>query len=123
MHFLLPICGKFTRALLAHQIFCFHILSSKASSKNSLVFKIRLFWPSFSAQLYKKYTGLESILNLIIFCLQNFAKISLHPFFYFQVFNLPHMKYEGSIGFVMRKMKFFIADFHVFGLFMAKNMI
>jgi hypothetical protein len=31
------------------------------------------------------------------------------------------MEYEGSIGFVMRKMKIFIADFHVFGLFMTKN--
>jgi hypothetical protein len=30
------------------------------------------------------------------------------------------MEYEGSIGFVMRKMKIFIADFHVLGLFMAK---
>jgi hypothetical protein len=33
------------------------------------------------------------------------------------------MEYEGSIGFVMRKNKFFIGDFHVSGLFMAKNMI
>jgi hypothetical protein len=32
------------------------------------------------------------------------------------------MEYEGSIGFVMRKMNFFIADFHVKGLLMAKNM-
>jgi hypothetical protein len=31
------------------------------------------------------------------------------------------MKYEGSIGFVKRKMKIFIADLHVLGLFMAKN--
>jgi hypothetical protein len=31
------------------------------------------------------------------------------------------MEYEGSIGFVMRKMKIFIADFHVLGLFMAKK--
>jgi hypothetical protein len=31
------------------------------------------------------------------------------------------MEYEGSIGFVMRKMIFFIADFHVLGLFMAKK--
>jgi hypothetical protein len=31
------------------------------------------------------------------------------------------MEYEGSIGFVSRKMKFFIADFHVLGLFMAKK--
>jgi hypothetical protein len=31
------------------------------------------------------------------------------------------MEYEGSIGFVMRKMKNFIADFHVLGLFMAKK--
>jgi hypothetical protein len=28
-------------------------------------------------------------------------------------FYLPHMEYEGSIGFVMRKMKIFIAYFHV----------
>jgi hypothetical protein len=35
-------------------------------------------------------------------------------------FHLPHMEYEGSIGFVMRKMNFF-ADFHVLGLFMAKK--
>jgi hypothetical protein len=33
------------------------------------------------------------------------------------------MEYEGSIGFVMRKLKKIIADFHVLGLFMAKNMI
>jgi hypothetical protein len=34
------------------------------------------------------------------------------------------MEYEGSIGFVMRKMKKKnIADFHVLGLFVAKNMI
>jgi hypothetical protein len=32
------------------------------------------------------------------------------------------MEYEGSIGFVLRKMKK-NADFHVLGLFMAKNMI
>jgi hypothetical protein len=31
------------------------------------------------------------------------------------------MEYEGSIGFVMRKMNFFIADFYVLGLFMAKK--
>jgi hypothetical protein len=31
------------------------------------------------------------------------------------------MDYEGSIGFVMRKMFFFIADFDVLGLFMAKK--
>jgi hypothetical protein len=31
------------------------------------------------------------------------------------------MEYEGSIGFVMRKMKIFIADFLVSGLFMAKK--
>jgi hypothetical protein len=33
------------------------------------------------------------------------------------------MEYEGSIGFVSRKMKKIIADVHVLGLFMAKNMI
>jgi hypothetical protein len=31
------------------------------------------------------------------------------------------MEYEGSIGFVMRKMKFFIVDFHDLELFMAKK--
>jgi hypothetical protein len=31
------------------------------------------------------------------------------------------MEYERSIGFVMRKIKFFIADFHVLGIFMAKK--
>jgi hypothetical protein len=31
------------------------------------------------------------------------------------------MEYEGSIGFVMRKIKKIIADFHVLGLFMAKK--
>jgi hypothetical protein len=31
------------------------------------------------------------------------------------------MEYEGCIGFVMKKMKFFIADFHVVGLFNAKK--
>jgi hypothetical protein len=36
-------------------------------------------------------------------------------------FYLPHMEYEGSIGFVMKNMKFFIADFHDLGLFMAKK--
>jgi hypothetical protein len=35
--------------------------------------------------------------------------------------NLPHMEYEGRIGFVMRKIIFFIADFHVLGHFMAKK--
>jgi hypothetical protein len=34
-------------------------------------------------------------------------------------FYLPHMEYEGSIGLVSRK--FFIADFHVLGLFMAQK--
>jgi hypothetical protein len=38
-------------------------------------------------------------------------------------FYLPHMEYEGSFAFVSRKMKKIIADFHVLGLFMAKNMI
>jgi hypothetical protein len=36
-------------------------------------------------------------------------------------FYLPHMEYEESIGFVMRKMNFFIADFHVLGLSMSKK--
>jgi hypothetical protein len=36
-------------------------------------------------------------------------------------FYLPHMEYEGSIGFVSRKIKKIIADFHVLGLFMAKK--
>jgi hypothetical protein len=31
------------------------------------------------------------------------------------------MEYKGSIGFVSRKMNFFIADFHVLGFFMAKK--
>jgi hypothetical protein len=31
------------------------------------------------------------------------------------------MEYEESIGLVSRKMKFFVADFHVLGLFMAKK--
>jgi hypothetical protein len=31
------------------------------------------------------------------------------------------MEYEGSIGFVTGKMIFFIADFHVLGLFIAKK--
>jgi hypothetical protein len=31
------------------------------------------------------------------------------------------MQYEESIGFVMRKMKKIIADFHVLGLFMVKK--
>jgi hypothetical protein len=31
------------------------------------------------------------------------------------------MEYEGSIGFVSRKMKKIIADFHVLGLFMDKK--
>jgi hypothetical protein len=31
------------------------------------------------------------------------------------------MEYEGSIGLVTRKMKKFIDDFHVLGLFMTKN--
>jgi hypothetical protein len=31
------------------------------------------------------------------------------------------MEYEGSIGLVSRKMKIFIADFHVLGLFIAKK--
>jgi hypothetical protein len=31
------------------------------------------------------------------------------------------MEYEGSIGLVTRKMKIFIADFHVLGLFMTKK--
>jgi hypothetical protein len=38
------------------------------------------------------------------------------------LFYLPHnMDYEGSIGFVSRKMKKIIADFHVLGIFMAKK--
>jgi hypothetical protein len=37
-------------------------------------------------------------------------------------FYLPHMKYEGSIGLVSRKMKKkIIADFQVLGLFMTKK--
>jgi hypothetical protein len=35
-------------------------------------------------------------------------------------FYLPHMEYEGSIGFVAVKMIFF-AGFHVLGLFIAKK--
>jgi hypothetical protein len=38
------------------------------------------------------------------------------------LFHLPHMEYEGSIGFVMRKNeKKIIANFHVLGLFLAKK--
>jgi hypothetical protein len=45
----------------------------------------------------------------------------IHPnWSIYMLFYLPHMEYEGSIGFVMRKMIFF-ADFHVLGLFMAKK--
>jgi hypothetical protein len=40
--------------------------------------------------------------------------------YFFGIFYLPHMEYEKSIGSVMRKI-FFIADFHVLGLFMAKK--
>jgi hypothetical protein len=36
-------------------------------------------------------------------------------------FYLPHMEYEGSIGFVTGKMKKIIADFHYLGLFIAKK--
>jgi hypothetical protein len=32
------------------------------------------------------------------------------------------MEYEGSIGFVSRKMNFFIADYHVLLLFMTKKL-
>jgi hypothetical protein len=35
-------------------------------------------------------------------------------------FYLPHMEYEGSIGFVSKKMEK-IADFHVLGIFLAKK--
>jgi flavin-dependent dehydrogenase len=35
--------------------------------------------------------------------------------------NVPHMEYEASIGFVMRKIKKKIADFQVLELFMAKK--
>jgi hypothetical protein len=31
------------------------------------------------------------------------------------------MEYEGNIGLVTRKMKIFIADFHVLGIFMTKK--
>jgi hypothetical protein len=31
------------------------------------------------------------------------------------------MEYEGSIGFATGKIKFFIADFHVLGLFIPKK--
>jgi hypothetical protein len=37
-----------------------------------------------------------------------------------QIFYLPHMEFEGSIGKVMRKMKKKIANFHFLGLFMNK---
>jgi hypothetical protein len=41
---------------------------------------------------------------------------------FFNPFYLSHMEHEGSIGFVMRKMKKkIIADFHVLVLFMAKK--
>jgi hypothetical protein len=36
-------------------------------------------------------------------------------------FYLPHMEYEGSIGLLSRKIIFFIAYFHVLGLFIAKK--
>jgi hypothetical protein len=36
-------------------------------------------------------------------------------------FYLPHMEYVGSIGLVLRKLNFFIADFNFFGLFMNKK--
>jgi hypothetical protein len=36
-------------------------------------------------------------------------------------FYLPHMEYEGCIGFVMGKMKKIIVNFHVLELFLAKK--
>jgi hypothetical protein len=39
------------------------------------------------------------------------------------LFYLPHMEYEGSIGFVSGKMIYFIADLHVLGLSRHKNII
>jgi hypothetical protein len=36
-------------------------------------------------------------------------------------FNLPHMENEGSIGFVVKKLKKIIVDFQVLGLFMAEK--
>jgi hypothetical protein len=41
--------------------------------------------------------------------------VPTHTFYY------PHMEYKGSIGFATGKMIFFIADFHVLGLFIPKK--
>jgi hypothetical protein len=56
---------------------------------------------------------IDTVAHFKKFC---FVWLSNKNFFY-----LPHMEYEGSIGFVMRKMKKIIADFHVLGLLMAKK--
>jgi hypothetical protein len=54
--------------------------------------------------------GLRQIFDIFSRKFQNFSD-----------FYLPHMEYERSIGFVSRKMKIIIADFHVLGLFMAEK--
>jgi hypothetical protein len=57
MHSLLPICGKFTRALLAHQIFYFSFLwfvFGKRGSKNFKVSVLQCGLSRFQVSRFKK---------------------------------------------------------------------
>jgi hypothetical protein len=59
MHFLLPICGKFTGALLAHQIFfmyfCAHIAQILDENSIFRIFKAIFFWVKGKSNLFNKY--------------------------------------------------------------------
>jgi hypothetical protein len=51
---------------------------------------------------------------------KNFPGIARNQYF-ISYFYLPHMEYEGSIGFATGNKKKIIADFHVLGLFIPKK--
>jgi hypothetical protein len=80
MHFLLPICGKFTRALLAHQIF-----------SDKTIFRV--------VATLSLTPGSKFLICAQVAYIRNLSFRFTKPFY------LPHMEYEGSIGLVMRKMK------------------
>jgi hypothetical protein len=75
MHLLLPICGKFTRALLAHQIFYFRNLRPK---KKLLQFKERIT---------KKY--LAEIREPLVLTFGGLANIDPDVFFLEKIHALP----------------------------------
>jgi hypothetical protein len=78
-----------------------------------------VFFCTFREKAEKKTYSLVGDMSVFFFCGRFcFSPLSIYDVL---IFYLPHMEYEGSIGFVMRKMKKNYCWIHVLGLYMAKK--